>query len=91
LEQGEEPPVNCVATGRYYIMPASLRAFMEVEMVAVLIIGDLERLDAADNGTARMDLATWVAGRFVLELVIRAEASGTERGNIRVYKSVPDA
>jgi hypothetical protein len=63
-----------------YILPASLRVIMEIEMV--------ESLDAADNGTARMDLAKWAAGRF-LELAIHEQASGTERGNTRVYKSVP--
>jgi hypothetical protein len=78
LEPGEEPPINCVASGRCYIMPASLRAFMEVKIVAVLIIGNLERLEAADHGSARMDLA---AGRFVLVLVIRPEDSGVERGH----------
>jgi hypothetical protein len=57
---------------------------MEVEMVAVLNTGNLKRLEAADNGSARMDLATWAAGRFVLVLVIRADASGVERDNTLV-------
>jgi hypothetical protein len=80
LDPGEDPPVNCVAAGQYYIMPASLQAFMEVEIVAILIIGELDRLDAAENGTARNDLATWAAGRFFLKLIIRAEASGAKSG-----------
>jgi hypothetical protein len=85
LDPGEDPPVNCVAAGQYYIMPASMQACMEVEIVAILIIGELDRLDAPENGTARKGLVTWAAVRLFLKLIIRAEASGAKSGAVKDF------
>jgi hypothetical protein len=60
----------------------SLRYFLERE-VSNGIIEQLEKLDAADGGTARMDAASWAPGRLFLELIIRTSflqaTAGTRR------------
>jgi hypothetical protein len=90
LDGDENIPDGSVAVGSYYVTMGSLRHFLDGEMVSNDIIEQLEKLDAADGSTARMNAVSWAAGRFVLELIIRTELSAAERGNATLCKAVPD-
>jgi hypothetical protein len=82
LDDHKVTPDDSVTAGSKYITMGSLRYFLERE-VSNGIIEQLEKLDAADGGTARMDAVSWAPGRLVLELIIRTSflqaTAGTRR------------
>jgi hypothetical protein len=91
FQEGETAHVDSLSLEDYYVTRASLRQFLEGEILSFTIIDRLVSLVAMNGGTIAMDAVIWAAGRFVLRPIVKAEASAAERGNTRIYKPLPDS
>jgi hypothetical protein len=77
-------PVAAVYLGYYYVSRAPVRQFLEGKMLSFTIIDSLESIDEMRGDTSAMDAVIWAAGRFVLRLIAKAEASAAERDQTHV-------